>query len=124
MNTTNRQALPESSHHDLSRQYGCHASMTVATFVLCGIVHRARRLFRADLPGTGKIEVYTIQPYQAGGHLTEFGWYSATTNEDFFCYATPNGTSKLDRAAAMAIAMAEPNTVHDGMTARYAAVEF
>lgn len=46
----------------LSHQYGCIAYMTIATFVIYGVTHRARRFFRADLPGTGKIELYTISP--------------------------------------------------------------
>jgi hypothetical protein len=88
-------------HTNLSGRYGCRAYMTVVTFVFSGVVHRARRFFRADMTGTGKVELYTVEPYPGEDRTssTEFGWYESTTSEDFLGYAAANPQSRRDRLA-------------------------
>lgn len=67
MNTTSATVRQiASSHVCLSHQYGCRTYMTVVTFVFAGIVHRARRFFRADCASTGRIELYTEASSAAG----------------------------------------------------------
>ncbi len=99
MNTNN--AGLAGKHINLSHQYGCRAWMTVATFVANGIVHRARRFFRADMLESGKIELYTIESYPGAENtsMTEVGWYESTFSEDWLGYANP-GTAVARRAEA------------------------
>jgi hypothetical protein len=63
-----------SSHHDLSKQYGCAASMTIVDTVICGIPHRLRRFWREDCATTGKVEMYTICPGEEGKGVTAEDW--------------------------------------------------
>lgn len=90
--------LIPSTHVDLAGRYGCRAYQTVVTFLFAGIVHRARRFFRSDMPTTGQIELYTIEPYPAGyTNMTVLGWYDSAFSEDFLGYAA--GDSRRDRLA-------------------------
>jgi len=93
------------THHDLRRQYDCAATMTVATFVVHGVAHRARRFWREDMPTSGKIELYTLSPYpgEESTSLTEYGWYSGTTCEDFLRYVDRDNPSAVDDIAIAAI---------------------
>lgn len=109
MNNTNTAAV--ANHVNLSAQYGVRAYMTIATFVACGIVHVARRFFRADLPGSGKIELYTVAP---GADPT------LTINEDWLGYAVPG--TRVARLAAAALDAVGSITDAD-QTARAAALE-
>lgn len=81
-------------HSDISRQYGCPATLTSAAFEAHGILHVARRLYRSDLPTSGKIELYTVEP--------------GTTTEDFFRYVNEFEPSKVDIQAIAAIKAADP----------------
>lgn len=112
-------------HEDLSGRYGCRASMTHVTFVFCGIVHRARRFFRADMPDSGKIELYTLEPYAAGWTTsTELGWYESATSEDWVGYAAAEPKSRRDRLATMLInAAISGDQLGADQEARYAAME-
>jgi hypothetical protein len=49
---SNPAALPAAKHVNLAYQYGCAGTMTVATFIYEGIVHRARRFWREDMTPT------------------------------------------------------------------------
>jgi hypothetical protein len=109
-------------HTNLSHQYGCRAYMTTATFVAYGIFHVARRFFRADMPGTGKIELYTVEPYP-GAHataLTELAWYDSTTTEDWLGYAV-DGTRVASLAAAALDAVG--STTASDQEARFGLIE-
>lgn len=116
-----------SSHVDLSHQYGCRASMTSVTFVFCGVVHRARRFFRADMAAeTGTIEIYTIEPYPGAQWTlsTELGWYSSATAEDFVGYAAANPAARRDRLATMLVnAAIGGDALGEEQDARFAAME-
>jgi hypothetical protein len=114
------------SHRDLRAQYGCRAYMTVVTFIFAGVAHRARRFFREDLKGTGKTELYTLQPYPGAdaASCTEFGWYSSTTTEDFLCYAADVPVCRRDRIAAVLLdAAVTGNALAMEQDARFAALE-
>lgn len=114
--------MNNATHINLSTQYGCHAWMTVATFVVYGIVHRARRFFRADLPGTGRIELYTVAPFPGASAttMTELGWYDSTCSEDWLGYAV-DGTL-VARRAAMALDDAA-STIAAAQAERFAGIE-
>ena len=110
------------THINLSSQYGCRAYMTVATFIVYGIVHRARRLFRADMPRTGKVELYTIESYPGSSYttMTEAGWYASAVSEDWLGYAV-EGTTVANRAIA---ALDEADSmIAAGQSERFAAIE-
>ena len=83
------------AHTDCSRNYGCPATLTSAAFEAHGILHVARRLYRSDLPTSGKIELYTVEP--------------GTTTEDFFRYVNEFEPSKVDVQAIEAIKSADPS---------------
>lgn len=93
--------LPAAKHVNLAHQYGCAATMTVVTFLYAGIVHRARRFWREDMPTSGKVEIYTIEPYPGEQYssVTELGWYTYAS-EDFLRYARRDvpGVEVLARA--------------------------
>jgi hypothetical protein len=97
------QTISTGKHVNLSSQYGCRAYMTVATFVVCGIVHRARRFFRADMPTTGRVELYTIESYPGTAitTMTESGWYASAVSEDWLGYAVDG--SRVARHAMAAL---------------------
>lgn len=100
--------MPTATHRDISHQYGCTATLTDVTFFYCGIVHRARRFWREDLPASGKIELYTIERYPGSDatSLTEFGWYTTTGTEDWFRYVDRFKPSTVDAFAMRLIAAA------------------
>ena len=83
---------------DLTRQYGCPACMTVAYFTIYGVPHVARRFWRSDLPGTGKIELYTYAP-----GITR----PSVTDEDWLGYANEAYPTRVDVAAMVAVASVE-----------------
>jgi hypothetical protein len=96
-----------SAHINLSRQYGCRAYMTVVTFLFAGVVHRARRFFREDMPTTGRIELYTLEPH-AGQWTTwttctPLGWYESAHCEDDMGYVAAVPTSRRDRIATVLV---------------------
>lgn len=93
-------------HVNLSRQYGCPATLTSASFMHKGMEHVARRFFRADMPETGRIEIYTIDHDGL---------------EDFLRYATDVGGSQLDTAARLAVSFAA--SPREDMRARFALLE-
>jgi hypothetical protein len=115
-----------SSHTSLSGTYGCRAYMIVVTFMFAGIAHRARRFFRADMPGTGKIELYTLDPFPgvAATSCTELGWYESAMSEDFLGYVADAPTSRRDRIATVLIESAVTgNAISLATSERYAAME-
>jgi hypothetical protein len=79
---------------DLSNQYSCEASMTTAVYYHAGVAHRAIWFFRADLPTTGKIEIYTLEPMRDNG-MTEQGW-AAFCQGDFLAYANEETPAKCE----------------------------
>lgn len=108
----NADNIPAASHHDLSSQYDGAANLTVAYFVVCGVFHIARRFFRADMPGTGKIELYTKESYPGADFTTctEAGWYGTAFGEDFLRYVDEFNPSRVDSIAMTAIAAAAAGT--------------
>lgn len=113
-----------STHVELSHHYGCRAFMVTVTFLYAGIVHRARKFFRADMPSTGRIELYTIEPYQAAyTTCTEIGWYTHGS-EDPMGYVADVPTSRRDRLAHALIERATGGDVAgNDQSERYAAIE-
>lgn len=95
---------------DLSVQYDCPASLTTVTFSTAAARIVARRFWRSDSPGTGKIELYTIGPD---------GW-----TEDFLGYvhADPARRGRDQSRAAHLIAVAEAVCAAD-TSERAAAIE-
>lgn len=123
--------LPAAAHRDCSHNYGGElgqtglAHITIAYFVLAGIAHKAVRFWRHDYLKTGKIEVYTLEPFSAEHTMcTEEGWYAATAG-DFLRYANETNPSKVDSAAMLAIAAADSTytNAHVAAMARYAQME-
>lgn len=51
-----------SQHVILSSQYGCPATLTTVRFSYKGVAHVARRFWRRDMPSTGAVEIYLIDP--------------------------------------------------------------
>lgn len=130
MTTTNNASLSDtvnqiaSRHIDLSRQYGCRAFMVVVTFLFAGVAHRARKLYRADMAGTGKIELYTLEPRPANSNSTMLGWYEGVASEDWLGYAAAEPTSRRDRLAALLVAQAEGgDELGADMSARFELIE-
>ncbi len=93
--------LPAAKTFNLEHQFGCAATMTIAYFVACGLVHVARRLWRSDLPGTGKIELYTVCP------LTPSARVDSAFSEDWLGYADEFNPSRVDAMAMVAIAQCD-----------------
>jgi hypothetical protein len=115
-------SIPTGNQIDLSRRYGCAATMTVAYFVYAGIVHVARRLWRQDLSGTGKIELYTVSPDRV--HADSISSFS----EDWLGYVDEFNPSRAHLAAMEAVAAVAGSTytVHSlaaSQAARYAQIE-
>lgn len=124
MTTTN---LPTATHTANADQYEGGAHTTIVYFVFAGIVHRAVRFWRADYLKTGKLEIYTLEPYSAEHtSCTELGWYTYTAG-DFLRYADESNPSRVDLVAMSAIAAASKgsySSMHTEQAARYAAMEF
>lgn len=104
----NGRGLNGSTHFDLSRNYGCPATMTVVTFRTKGAIIRARRFWRADMPETGKIEMYTLEPtntYSSGHNPAD----TTFATEDFLRYAN---TENPSRDEAIAIKLIQNEITH------------
>lgn len=118
--------LPTATHTENADQYEGGAMTTIAYFVFAGIVHRAVRFWRADFLSTGKLEIYTLEPYSAEHtSCTALGWWTYTAG-DFLRYANESNPSRVDVAAMTAIANASKGTysnLHTEQAARFAAVE-
>lgn len=123
----------DGTHVDLSAQYGCAASLTTVTFPVRGAMIRARRFFRADMPSTGGIELYTLEPRSeyAAHCVDENGvrierertirsWSFAS--EDFLRMARTTDQGAVDRLAHRLIAVAECHIPVD-VELRFAAIE-
>lgn len=113
----------ESSHTDLSAQYGCRAFLTTVTFPVRGAMIRARRFYRADMPTTGSIELYTLEPantYCANNAPTTLAHWTFAT-EDFLRIAR-EGFSETDRRAFHLVALAEC-TIPADTAERFANIE-
>jgi len=93
--------LPQGKRYDLEHQYGCPAHMTVAYFEHKGVAHVARRLWRSDYLRTGRVEVYTIEPWDGRGNETH--WYGSTTREDFLRHADEERPTSTDVRAMLAL---------------------
>lgn len=96
--------LPASKTYSLEHQFGCAATMTIAYFVAFGLVHVARRLWRSDLVGTGKIELYTVCP------LTPAARVDSAFSEDWLRYVDEFSPSRVDAMAMVAITAAAGST--------------
>ena len=115
----NEGLLPRGSHNDCSYSYGGEkgqtglATVTTVYFTYCGIVHRAIRFWRHDYLRTGKIEIYTLEPWPGLDYTSssEEGWY-AYSSGDFFRYANEVFPSCLDVIAMSAIAAMSNGTYH------------
>lgn len=119
--------LPAAKTFNLEHQFGCAATMTVAYFVACGLVHVARRLWRSDLPGTGKIELYTIVPYNTSNMTSDEAFVSSSFSEDWLRYADEFNPSRVDAMAMVAIAQCDANYIPTHAleaTQRASAIEF
>lgn len=86
--------LPTPGHYP-SNVHGYAESLTIATFKANGLDHIARRFWRADVPNTGKIELYLVEP--------------GTEHEDFFRYVDEFSPSKVDLAAIAGIKASDPS---------------
>lgn len=118
-------SLPASTHSDCSHNYDCSATLTVAYFVFCGIVHKAVRFRREDMKSTGKIEIYTIESHDPESTCTELGWIECSPGE-FLRYANEYNPSSVDVRAMVAIAAASVGTysnLHVESAQRFAAME-
>ena len=105
--------LPAATHY-AHTHHGYLESQTVAYFTLFGITHVARRFFREDLPTTGKVEIYTVEPGRDP---------SSAFSEDWLGYAVP-GTKSGDAAleAVRAATAARCGDLSD-VAERYALIE-
>ncbi len=102
--------IPAPMHNDLSRQYGCAATMTVVTFLVHGMLHRARRFWREDMPTSGKVEIYSLEPWAGQWTtMTEFGWYDSAMCEDWLRYASDDVSNTVDSMATACIQLAIAN---------------
>lgn len=118
--------LPTATHTENAHNYEGGAFTTIAYFVFAGVVHRAVRFWRADFLSTGKLEIYTLEPYSVEhSSCTALGWYTYTAG-DFLRYADESNPSRVGVAAMSAIANASKGTysnIHTEQAARYAAME-
>ena len=124
--------LPAPKHADCSHNYGGErgqtglAHITVAYFIVAGLVHRAVRFWRHDYLKSGSIEIYTIEPYSAEHTTcTELGWVEASPGDLLRCADEAN-PSRVDLEAMRAIAAAGAGTYyseHVRSAERFAAME-
>jgi hypothetical protein len=105
-----------SAHYPIPfHRYGCRAFQTVATFVHCGVLHRARRFWRADHGPEKKIEIYTLEPGLRDPD-TAFA-------EDWLGYAVPGTRLYAAADAALGDALLRASGAEDETAARFAALE-
>lgn len=105
---------------DLSAQYGAPATMVFATFVVDGVIHRARRFWRSDT-GVARIELYTICPVNTTS-ANDIDYLASTQCEDWLRYVDESAPTRVDFAAMEAVA-AVPNSGYHMTSVGYSAAK-
>lgn len=95
---------------DLSSQYGAAATMVFATFVVDGVIHRARRFWRSDT-GVARIELYTICPINTTS-AHDIDYLASSYSEDWLRYVDEIAPTRVDVAAMDAIAAVPHSGYH------------
>lgn len=128
-NTMGTVEVLDTSHRDLRHQYGCAATLTTIVFFVCGVAHVARRFWREDMGITGKIELYTHEPYPGFAYTTmsRLGWYTSSVGEDFLRYVAATATDAVGRLAYQLVqdhaAQRAGDLLGEESAARFAAME-